>query len=173
MTQYGAWENGGDGDTAQPVAQRWVIEGSHDELEDHLLTKVDVERGHVIEAVARKLAWSGRSRGSTVTVTVPATPAVAAELDAFMEKLVQVMIAAPEDGASTATRSWVILRPLQIKLGRAVKAGGSAAIDRDMTIEGARALRAELRGFIGESKSPLRPLLTALDRELKGRRRRR
>lgn len=169
MTQYGAWENGGDGDTAQPAGQRWGVEGAHDALEDHLLTKVDVERGHVVGAVARKLSWTARSGSNTITVALPITDAVRQAVDDFVERLVQVMIAAPEEGASTATRAWVVMRPLQIQLGR----GGDATVSKAMTIEGARALRAELRGFIGGTSSPLRPLLDALDRELKGRRRRR
>lgn len=90
-------------------------------------------------------------------------------LDAFLERLVQVMIAAPEDGADTATRAYAVLRPIQVQLRKGLLCGRLST-----TPAGARAVRAELRLYLGDPKTrvtttPLDTLYNAVHRSLKGK----
>lgn len=172
-------EAAGDGDTAGPAPKRWLLEGTaHDSMEDAILTKVDIERGHAFEIV--KARWrpavaDERMKGVRVSIE----RGQIAQLDRFIERLVHIMASAPEDGGSSATRAYVIAKALQAKAQRTP----SERIELLMSPEGARALGTELRAYLPKERahdlSSLRDVILAAiaereaGRRTRGRRNRR
>lgn len=117
------------------------------EQEDAMLEAIDRERGKHVDS-AREYVDNVMKRVSArsvaTTIIVEYRSDVQPALDAFVKHLVQLMITANEDGGDTATRAYVIANGMRIKL-RTLE--GNAAGYSSMTMDGARALRSELRGY--------------------------
>jgi hypothetical protein len=96
---------------------------------------------------------------NTVAVTVSVTEALREQLGAFLERIVSIMITAPEDGADGATRAFAALRPLQIRLGRAEL---GEELTFEMTYHGARSTVREIGSFLGRQATQLEDLRHAL-----------
>jgi hypothetical protein len=86
-----------------------------------------------------------------LTVTVSATVALQAELRLLIERLVQVMIVANDDGADGATRTYAVLRPLQVKMR---KAAPDAPAELQMTYHGAKTALRELATYLDRNDAP-------------------
>lgn len=94
-------------------------------------------------------AGMGSPNQNELMIKVEFDWALEPEVKQFHDRLVQIMIVAPEDGADTATRSYVVIRPFRDRLARG-EGAPKVVMTLPMTVAGARALRSELRNFVGK-----------------------
>jgi hypothetical protein len=79
-----------DGNDAPPRAPRWAIEGSHTELEDSILDRIDNEREADKQALFKHVVEDRRKRWQKFVVLIPGVASIEVEANSVREARARV-----------------------------------------------------------------------------------